>query len=221
MKKIITWLIVGVLVGLVGGYFYSSCKDGPLKRENAALKEEITEMKVVQTELEAHSLGEIQKLLEQIGGLQGNIDSLMFVNVGLENDLSASQAHAAALEAQTGPLLAEVQPFLDANPRVKELVMNLMAQVATGKDQVFTLSKQVETWKGAFANSELKGLDYKKGMDAYRVLWEGEKALRQKIEIRLNLQSKRVGILEGRIKLTSMAGVVAITGGLAAILLIR
>ena len=221
MKKIITWLIVGVLVGLVGGYFYSSCKDGPLKRENAALKEEITEMKVVQTELEAHSLGEIQKLLEQIGGLQGNIDSLMTANVGLENDLSASQAHAAALEAQTGPLLAEVQPVLDANPRVKELVMNLMAQVATGKDQVFTLSKQVETWKGAFANSELKGLDYKKGMDAYRVLWEGEKALRQKIEIRLNLQSKRVGILEGRIKLTSMAGVVAITGGLAAILLIR
>ena len=221
MKKIIPWIIAGALACLFGGYFYSSCRDALLREENARLEAVIEDMKVIQTELEAHSLGEIQKLLEQIGGLQGNIDSLMFVNVGLENDLSASQAHAAALEAQTGPLLAEVQPVLDANPRVKELVMNLMAQVATGKDQVFTLSKQVETWKGAFANSELKGLDYKKGMDAYRVLWEGEKALRQKIEIRLNLQSKRVGILEGRIKLTSMAGAGALAAGLAAILFLR
>ena len=221
MKTIITWLIVGVLAGLIGGYFYSSCKDGPLKRENAALKEEIADMKVVQTELEAHSLGEIQKLLEQIRGLQGNIDSLMTVNVDLENDLAVARGRATEIEAQAGPLLAEVQPVLDANPRVKELVMNLMAQVATGKDQIFTLSKQVETWKGAFVNSELKGLDYKKGMDVYEALWEGEKALRQKIEIRLNLQSKRVGILEGRIKLTSMAGVALGAVGLAAILLIR
>jgi len=221
MKTIITWLIVGVLAGLIGGYFYSSCKDGPLKRENAALKEEIADMKVVQTELEAHSLGEIQKLLEQIRGLQGNIDSLMTVNVDLENDLAVARGRATEIEAQAGPLLAEVQPVLDANPRVKELVMNLMAQVATGKDQIFTLSKQVETWKAAFFNSALKGLDYKKGMDVYKALWEGEKALRQKIEIRLNLQDKRVGILEGRIKLTSMAGAALGAAGLAAILFLR
>ena len=219
MKKAIGWIIFGIILGLVGGYFYSSCKDGPHKAENAALKQEIADMKVVQAELEANSIGEIQKLLEQIGGLQGNIDSLMFVNVGLENDLAAARAHAAALEAQAGPLLAEVQPVLDANPRVKELVMNLLAQVASGKDQVFTLSKQVETWKGAYVNSEKKYQAQLKISETYKVLWEGEKGLRQKIEIRLNLQSKRVGILEGRAKLTSTAGVVVGGVALLAILL--
>jgi len=219
MKKIITWLIVGVLAGLVGGYFYSSCKDGPLKKENAALKEEIAAMKVVQTELEAHSLGEIQKLLEQIGGLQGNIDSLMFVNVGLENDLTVARARTAELEAAAGPLLAEVQPVLDANPRVKELVMNLLAQVASGKDQFSLATKKADTWEQAYVNSEKKYQAQLKISETYKVLWEGEKGLRQKIEIRLNLQSKRVGILEGRVKLTSTAGVVVGGVALLAILL--
>ena len=219
MKKIITWLIVGIVAGLVGGYLFQSCRDAPLKKENAQLKADIALMKVVQTELEASSAKEIAALLENIGTLQGNIDSLMTVNAELEVDLENSRQDAANLEAQAGILMAEVQPAIDANPKLRLFVGNLLAQIANGKDQIFTLTKQVETWKDAFANSELKGLGYKEGMDVYKGLWEGEKGLRQKIEIRLNLQDKRVGILGGRIRLTSTVGVVGVGVALLAILL--
>jgi chromosome segregation ATPase len=219
MKKIITWLIAGIVAGLVGGYLIQSCRDAPLKKENAQLKADIALMRVVQTELEESSAAQISALLENIGTLQGNIDSLMTVNADLEADLENSRQDAAVLEAQAGILMAEVQPAIDANPKLRLFVGNLLAQIANGKDQIFTLTKQVETWKGAFANSELIGLDYKKGMDTYKALWEGEKGLRQKIEIRLNLQDKRVGILEGRIRLTSTVGVVGVGVALLAILL--
>lgn len=219
MKKIITWLIVGILAGLVGGYFIQSCRDAPLKKENAQLKADIALMKVVQTELETSSAKQIADLLDQIGGLQGNIDSLMTINGDLETTLETLGQTAADLGAQAEALKAEVQPAIDANPKLKLFVGNLLAQIANGRDQIFTLTKQVETWKSAFANSELISLDYKKGMETYKALWEGEKALRQKIEIRLNLQDKRVGILEGRIRLTSTAAVVIGAGALVAILL--
>lgn len=217
MKKAIGWIIFGIIAGLVGGYFYTSCKDGPLKKENAQLKVEIADMKVVQTQLEETSLKQIARLLDQIGGLQGNIDSLMFVNVGLENDLAVARARTTELEAAAGPLLTEVQPVLDANPRVKELVMNLLGQVASGKDQIFTLTKQVETWKGAFSSSELKGLDYKKGMDVYKGLWEGEKSLRMKVEQRLALQDLRVVSLENKFRLTGIGGIAV---GIAVVVLL-
>lgn len=219
MKKIITWLIVGIVAGLAGGYFIQSCRDAPLKKENAQLKADIALMKVVQTELEESSTKQIADLLEQIGGLQGNIDSLMTVNADLETDLENSRQDAAALEAQAGILMAEVQPVIDANPKLKLFVETILAQVANGKDQIFTLAKQVETWKGAFVSSEGKYQAQIKISADYKGLWEGEKGLRQKIEIRLNLQDKRVGILGARIRLTSTVGVVGAAVGLLAILL--
>ena len=207
MKRIITWLLVGVVAGLAGGYLYTSCKDGPLKRENAALKKEIADMKIVQTELEAQSLGEIQGLLEQIGGLQGNIDSLMFVNVGLENKLSAG-AHAIAernLEIET--LKVDAQAAIDANPAVRRLFEAYEAGRIEDKTQIFNLGQQVVTWKDAFGESEKKYLAQLKISDNYKGLWEGEKALRLKVEQRLALQDVRIVSLENKFRLTGICGI--------------
>jgi hypothetical protein len=207
MKKIITWLIAGIVAGLVGGYLIQSCRDAPLKKENAQLKADIAPMKVAQTELEASSAAQISALLENIGTLQGNIDSLMTVNADLETDLENSRQDAAALEAQAGILMAEVQPAIDANPKLKVFVGNLLAQIANGKDQIFTLTKQVETWKGAFISSEGKYQAQLKISDNYKVLWEGENALRLKVEQRLAIQDLRIVSLENKFRLIGIGGI--------------
>lgn len=206
MKKAALFILVGILIGLLCGYIYLTKKEAPLKKENAALKEEITAMKVDQQHLEEQSSKKIEELLSEIGGLQGNIDSLMTVNNDLENDLAASKQDAAQLEAAAAMLQAEVQPAIDANPKLKEFVGNLMGQIASGKEQISVLAKQVGTWRGAFANSEKKGLLIQAESDTYKALWTGEKALRQKVELRLNLQTKRVSLLQGRLRLTTTGG---------------
>lgn len=202
MKKAAKWLIIGILAGAVAGWVITSLLDAPLKKENAQLKDQIAAVKVDLEILEKTLTAEREALLEQIGGLQGNIDSLMTVNVGLENDLLASQQSTADLEAHAAALQEEVQPVLDANPKVRELVLNLMAQVAGGKDQVLILAKQKENLEEALVNSENKYLAQVKMTDTYKVQLEREAALRQLVETRLSLQDKRVGVLERRQKLT-------------------
>jgi SMC interacting uncharacterized protein involved in chromosome segregation len=219
MKKTLTWLIAGVVAGLVGGYLIQSCRDAPLKKENAQLKVEIAEMKVIQTELEKISKSGIEMLLEQIKSLQGNIDSLMTVNAQQEAKIAGFEQTTSELEGENRELRTEVQPVIDANPQLKAFVANLDLTIATQKKVIFTLKEQVGTWMDAYTNSEGKYQTEKKISLEYKGLWEGEKGLRQKIEIRLSLQDRRVGILGVRIKLTSTVAVVGAGVALLAILL--
>lgn len=214
--KTLKWLIIGILAGAALGYFVPSCRDSKLKRENADLKAQITEQTLEVEALEKTHSAERDALLEQIGGLQGNIDSLMTVNAELETQLSDEQVTGAQIGAQVNALVTEVQPVLDANPRVKELVLTLMAQVANKDSQIFTLSSQKKNLQDALVSSGQKFQAQLKITDTYKADWESELGLRRMVETRLNLQDRRVGILERRSKLT--IGGAALAVGAAALL---
>ena len=218
MKRLAAGMLVGVLIGLVGWYIYLSARDSPLKRENEALKKEIAMARVELEVLEKQSLARIEELTEQIGGLQGNIDSLMFVSAQLEEEAERLRGESAALEAETAMLKEELQPVIDANPRLRLFVDGLFAQVAKERELGFSLAKRYETMEEAFLNSEKKSVALAEEAELYKGLWTRERDHREKVELRLNLQDKRVVSLERRITLTSVAGATVAVVALVAIL---
>jgi uncharacterized protein YneF (UPF0154 family) len=199
MKKVLFWLVIGLLAGAIGGYFVTDCRDAPLKRENAALKEEISVQKLEFETLEKFSAAKVSGLLEQIGGLQGNIDSLMFANVGLENAL---EGHRRTVEVQSAEIrelrTAEVEELMERYPALRAYDLAKDRLIETKDKMIFTLVKQVETWKDAFANSEKKYQAQVEITGIERAQKEAVKALLQKVETRLSLQDRRVALLERR-----------------------
>lgn len=218
MKRLAAGILIGILIGLAGWYIYLSARDSPLKRENDALKKEIASAKTALEFLEKEASVKIEELLETIGGLQGNIDSLMFVSAQLEEEVERLRGESAALEAETAMLKEELQPVIDANPRLRVFVDGLFAQIAKERELGFTLARRCDTLEEAFLNSEKKSVALAEEVEIYKGLWTREKDLRGKVELRLNLQDKRVVSLERRITLTSVAGVTVAVVALVAIL---
>lgn len=191
MKK----YLIGILIGLAAGYIYSSCRASKWKADAANWKAEYEKQKVVVAESEAASNGRIAELLEKIGGLQGNIDSLVFANAGLE-ELLADKEHAnGELQEEAELLKAEVQPVLDANPKVAALVSNLQEQIGNKDSIIFTLREQRENdQKIIFSLTQKYEGQVQISME-YMAQLKDTKGLLRTAELRLNLLEKRVAWL--------------------------
>lgn len=218
MKKAAIWLTIGILVGVVGGYFISSCKDAPLKAENTRLKEEILVQKQRVEWLADEAMKEMDKINAENDILRGENDSLMTVNNDLFTQIGEAHQDSSEAIAAAQALREEVLPAIEANPKLKTYVFNLEKAVKDQSTEIELHMKYEENWKRAYFNSEKINLGLRVEVDKYKDMWTSEKALRQKVELRLNLQDKRVGILSGRLRLTSTGGVLIVAAGLVAIL---
>jgi hypothetical protein len=142
MKKYIVGFIIGALVAIAVSNLVGVWQDAKLKDENAGLKADIKELDLKWASLEATSNKKIADLLESIGGLNGNIDSLMFVNSNLEEANRKRERENSAISAENKKMKTEIQPVLDANPRVKEFVSNLETINENQAKVIFTLKEQ-------------------------------------------------------------------------------
>ena len=219
MKKALFWLVIGLVAGAIGGYFVTDCRDAPLKKENAALKDEIT-VKALEVEtLERLSAAKVAGLVEQIGGLQGNVDSLMFVNVGLENKLEGLRRVSEAQSVEIRELrTAEVEELMERYPALKAYDLAKDRLIETRDRMIFTLAKQVETWKDAFANSEKKSEAKDEIIEIVTAERDAQKGLRLMVEKRLSIQDLRVISLERKSRLTVGASVVACLAAAAVVI---
>jgi len=142
MKKYIVGFIIGALVAIAVSNLVGVWQDAKLKDENAGLKADIKELDLKWASLEATSNKKIADLLESIGGLNGNIDSLMFVNSNLEEANRKRERENSVISAENKKMKTEIQPVLDANPRVKEFVSNLETINENQAKVIFTLKEQ-------------------------------------------------------------------------------
>jgi len=218
MKKYLTGAIIGILVASLGGHFYSRWRTAELRQQNESLRTEI----VIMTEgLEQHermSNQKIDALLVSIGELQGNIDSLMFVNANLETELGAAAAHTSEAEARAAALTAEIQPVLDANPTVREAFAAKDEAIASLKVENFTLKQQrANDQKIIFSLTEKYEAQVRISTE-YLGQVTAAKGLLAKVELRLNLQDKRVVRLE-RLSNWKTGGIV-VAGAVALALMI-
>jgi regulator of replication initiation timing len=219
MKKYLTGAIVGILVTMLGGHFYTRWKMADLKKDNAILKEEIGATKTALAQLTLESDKRIEALLEQIGGLQGNIDSLVFANANLEEELQAQRESREAAEARAASLQAEIQPVLDANPKVREAFEAKDRVIAGLKAENFTLVQQRKNDQEIIFNLTQKYEAQVHISLEYQAQLFETRGLLQKVELRLNQQDRRVALLQrqGAWKTYGIVGVGILT--LAAILL--
>lgn len=215
MKRYFIGAIVGILLTLLGGHFYTKWRMGDLKKKNAALKEEIS---VMTTSLANYNLGsdkKIEALLKQIGGLQGNVDSLMFANANLEADLASQTHETEAAEANAAALQTEIQPVLDANPKVREAFEAKDRVIISLKAENFSLREQRQNdQKIIFSLTEKYEAQVQISKEYLGKLKE-TRGLLAKVELRLNLQDKRVAFLETLSKWKTAGLVLVGAAGLA------
>ncbi len=210
MKNFIVGFLCGMIVVAVGGYFITGWIDKELKKKNDELKIEIAEGLAKLNAAEKDAKEKIAAATEVIGNLQGNIDSLMTVIAEKDKKIEANEKTNGTLEAENAKMKADVQPALDANPKLAQYVANLELMHKNDRDEIFTLKEKAKSWEDAFVNSEKKFQAQVKITVEYKALWEGEKEQRQRVESRLRIQDKRVSILEKRSILTIGSGVVAV-----------
>jgi hypothetical protein len=115
---------------------------------------------------------------EELGVLRGMVDSSNFEIERLVEEVSQKEAEAAWAAHQLEGLKEEIQPVLDANPKVKEFVLGLMGQVALKDDVIFSLKKIVAE---ADERDELRLAQIQEHMTiaaSWKHQCENEKALR-------------------------------------------
>jgi chromosome segregation ATPase len=205
MKKYIAGFIIGALVAIAVSNLVGVWQDAKLKDENAGLKADIKELDLKWASLEATSNKKIADLLESIGGLNGNIDSLMFVNSNLEEANRKRERENSVISAENKKMKTEIQPVLDANPRVKEFVSNLETINENQAKVIFTLKEQrtndqsiILSWSEKYIAQVRISEEYALQLSAVKDRLDKEKtltSLQGKMIQKLRRQKGAIGIL--------------------------
>lgn len=195
MKKYLIGGVVGALLALVAGYLWKGHEADRLAIENTVLTEQLAQAKTEHQKWLEDAMKYIEGQDAQINELQGMTDSLMTVNADLENEINSLHGSSAAALAEAAALRAEVQPALDANPKLKTYVLHLEKVIRDQSDEIELYMKYTENWKQVAANSEKKYLAQVQISDTYKAAIDREAALRKATEQRLSLQDKRIALL--------------------------
>jgi chromosome segregation ATPase len=213
MKKYIIGAIVGILVMTIGGHFYTKARVSKWKQDAIEWKQSYEAEKAIVAQNELASNQKIDLLLEKIGDLQGNIDSLMTVNADLENHIIYLEQTNEETGAAIDQLMTEVQPVLDSNPKVRELVDRLKSQNANKDQIIFTLKEQRANDQKIIFNLTDKYEAQVQISSELKLSLEAKAALLAKAELRVNLLDKRVAALgrSGDLKSVLTVGVALVT----------
>jgi len=205
MKKDVIGFIVGGLAMLAIATIVGVWQDKNLKADNAALQAEIDAMYEGWKILETSSNNKIDALLKSIGELNGQIDSLMFANAGLEETIAQKDRENAIIADENEQMRTEIQPVLDANPKVAQFVANLESMVVNYKEIVFTFQEEVKNYKGiVFSLTEKYNAqariseEYKLQLDQVKSLLDKEKtltSLQGKMIQKVRRQRNGIGVL--------------------------
>lgn len=147
-----------------------------------------------------------------VAELMGALDSAYTVISGLDEKITMLREANTALGETSARLRAEVQPVIDANPKLREFIFSLDAEIANRDGIIFALAQKV------LAQEEV--INIQQGIIAAKtqiigdkdIIIDHEKSLRLLAEKRLKLADQRVG----QHKFLSKASVVllGIAGGI-------
>ncbi len=188
MKRLVSPVVIGALVFAVLVLLDGRHQMG---REISAWRAENTSLRKANAEAEAASRAAIADLEAANATLAGEADSLATVIASKDGTIAALRGKVAATKAETALLRTEIQPVLDANPKVSELVTSLDATIALQsalimeqQELVTTLKRRVELGDERLANQVAIG-------DEWRAMYERERALRVNCEQGLGLYQKQ------------------------------
>ncbi len=189
MKKIIFWSVIVALVGLVL-YTLDRAVQGPDREywiERAAYDRDVADRDVA---LRA-ALEEVGKKDLEIAQALGEAEEAKAKRLEAEAREAAARREERVLEAENSRLRTELQPVIDANPRLKELVRSFDLRLFNKDVQIKALTlerdRAIEEGQGyykAYVAAAVQVLIFKKQ-------YEDEHALRLSGDaLTLNLESR-------------------------------
>jgi len=198
MKKYLIGAAAGAILALAAGWLWKGHAVSELATENMVLEAKLEAATAEHQKWLEDAMKYIQGQDDQINELQGKTDSLMTVNADMEVQILALSQSAASASAEAEALRADVQPAIEANPKLKTYVLHLEKVIKDQSAEVELYMKYTANWKEAWSNSEKKYQAAVRISDTYKQALDREAALRKAVEERLSLQDKRISLLETR-----------------------
>jgi len=206
MKNKVTAILI-IALAVCCFFWARSCKSDSALRQMQIRYETYRSIVVADNEMTNKYIGELESRQSE---LQGMIDSQDTIIASKDSVISTLKGKVKDATAETAKLRTEVQPVLDANPKVAELVASLDAGIALRdnliveqEDLIRTMKKRIDLGDERFANQV-------KISEGWKDMYEKEHSLRLQAEDLFNtcVHSRNRDKLWGNVKAVAV-GVVA------------
>jgi hypothetical protein len=206
MKNKVTAIII-IALAVCCFFWAKSCRSDSQLRQMELKYETYRNLVVADNEMTKKWIDELESRQAE---LMGEIDSQNTVIASLDTTISTLKGKVKDANATTEKLRTEVQPVLDANPKVAELVASLDAGILL-RDKVIV--EQEELVKGLKVRIDLGDQRFNNQVeisDSWKKMYENEHSLRLQAEglFKACVHSRAKSKLWGNVKAVAV-GVVA------------
>ena len=188
MKKALTIVAIVLAVAAVVSFFRSCQADAALKQAKADY-EELRRIADADHAMSKDHIAELEASQEE---LKGMIDSQATIIASKEATISSLKKSVVASNATTEALRNEVQPVLDQNPKVAQLVASLDAGILLRDTLITEQTTVINSLKERIALGDQRFDNQVKISNEWKAMYEREQTLRVAAENLFKLSERRV-----------------------------
>ena len=179
MKKLLPILLALACLGWLA-MLAKSCRTSQQLREAKLAYQAYRQISIADTEMKKAQIAALESRQSE---LMGQIDSTNTVIAARDEEITLQKKKFAEIVGQTEILRTEVQPVIDANPKLREFVAGLDATILAQNWLIVEQDKQVASLKERimfdderYANEQAISANWKAAYEnelALRTMWEG------------------------------------------------
>ena len=188
MKKALTIVAIVLAVAAVVSFVRSCQADAALKQAKADY-EELRRIADADHAMSKDHIAELEASQEE---LKGMIDSQATIIASKEATISSLKKSVVASNATTEALRNEVQPVLDQNPKVAQLVASLDAGILLRDTLITEQTTVINSLKERIALGDQRFDNQVKISNEWKSMYEREQTLRVAAENLFKLSERRV-----------------------------
>ena len=188
MKKALTIVAIVLAVAAVVSFVRSCQADAALKQAKADY-EELRRIADADHAMSKDHIAELEASQEE---LKGMIDSQATIIASKEATISSLKKSVVASNATTEALRNEVQPVLDQNPKVAQLVASLDAGILLRDTLITEQTTVINSLKERIALGDQRFDNQVKISNEWKAMYEREQTLRVAAENLFKLSERRV-----------------------------
>ena len=188
MKKALTIVAIVLAVAAVVSFVRSCQADAALKQAKADY-EELRRIADADHAMSKDHIAELEASQEE---LKGMIDSQATIIASKESTISSLKKSVVASNATTEALRNEVQPVLDQNPKVAQLVASLDAGILLRDTLITEQTTVINSLKERIALGDQRFDNQVKISNEWKAMYEREQTLRVAAENLFKLSERRV-----------------------------